>query len=237
MDRLWKRMAAVWLFSGMCFGLVAGEQFTVDVIQPESQKRFTVEVQKSVPETPSFIVVAYTTAICGPCNRWKATEKDKLIAAGVQVEYVDANKLKPGWASWLDRARRDYNMPIDTVPHFFVLSSKDRTLICPPLSGFKSAMHLISVGTRRNFMAPATKQAVTRLSCEEIRERIRRLYSPKQSLAFEVTPLQDVWRHITDGTGGTHTYRSDQVSCLALWEALALHDDAHKKVPEIRPED
>lgn len=238
MDRMWKSMAAVWLLSGMCFGLVAGEQFTVEVIQPsDSQKKFTLEVQSPVAESPSFIVVAYTTQFCGPCNRWKATEKDKLRLAGVRVEYLDANNLTPEWAAWVDKARRDYNIPITTVPHFFVLSSKDRTLMCPPLSGFKSAMHLISVGTRRNFMAPATKQAVTRLSCEEIRERIRGLYSPRQSLAFEVTPPRDVWRHITDGTGGTHTYRSDQVSCLALWEALALHDDAHKKVPEIRPEE
>lgn len=140
----------------------AGQQFTVEVLPP----RITVEVLQPVTsppvaEEPPCIVVAYTTAICGPCNRWKATEKDKLIAAGIRVEYLDANNLSPEWSAWVNQARRDHKMPIDTVPHFFVLSGKDRTLIGKPLSGFKSAMHLISVGTRRNFMAPPKKHDLT----------------------------------------------------------------------------
>lgn len=222
MDRLWKRVAALWLICGMCFGLMAGEQFSVEVIPPP------------VVESPSpCIVIAYTTQFCGPCNRWKATEKDKLIAAGIRVEYLDADRLSPEWSAWIDKARRDYGMPITTVPHFFVIDGKTRTLISPPLNGFKSALHLISVGTRRNFMAPPKRQAITGLSCEEIRSLIRARYSPRTPLQADVSPRSMVWNHLTDGSGGTHTYRDDQVSCLSMWEAMALHDDAHKANPQI----
>jgi hypothetical protein len=217
MQHFWKITAALWLLSGMGTGLFAESRFSVEVLQPQ----ITVEVVPPQDETisagPPFIVVAYTTQICGPCNRWKASEKDKLITAGVRVEYLDANNLSPEWSAWVDKARRDHNMPINTVPHFFVLSAKDRTLIGKPLSGFKSAVYLISVGTRRNFMAPPKKQNLT--------------YNPP---AYQATHGDMVALHNMLHGGGSWTWPGDLAQHLQHSHGVTLFPP-RRETPNFKP--
>lgn len=211
-------------FVVMCLGFVAGicgaqERFQVEVIQPEA--KVTVE--------PKPYWVMYSATYCGPCQRWKATEKAKLEHAGygVTVVMIDTD---PGAERWVQQ------YGVTTVPRFYLHDRQTRKVLAGPLVGFQSAVSMIQRAAGKRVLAPASKQAVTRLTCTEIRALVRSRYSPGRSLNADVSPRSMVWVHLTDGSSGTHTFTSDQVSCLSMWEALALHDDAHKRVPAIKPE-
>lgn len=213
-----------WMFVAvLCLGFLAGicgaqERFQVEVIQPES-----VAPTKQKPYW-----VMYSATYCGPCQRWKSTEKAKLEQAGyaVTVVMIDTD-------SGADRWVKQYG--VTTVPRFYLHDRQTRKVLAGPLVGFQSAVSMIQRAAGKRVLAPASRQAVTRLTCTEIRALVRSKYPRERSLNADVSPQSMVWGHLTDGSGGTHTFTHDQVSCLSMWEALALHDDAHSGHPAIRP--
>lgn len=197
----------LYLMAGLLCGVCSAQQFSVEVIQPEV---------KAPNEKPYFIMFSGT--YCGPCQRWKASEKQKLNDAGYQVTIINVDED--------DRWNAKYN--VTTVPRFFLLDRKTRRTLRGPWVGFTPAVTLIVNAQGKNLLAPADHSRKTaRLTCPEIRALVRGRYSPGRSLNADVSPQSMVWGHLTDGSGGTHTFTRDQVSCLLLWEALALHDDAH----------
>jgi len=199
----------MYLIAGFLCGLCSAEEW---VITDESTKP---EV-KTPNDKPYFIM--FTTAQCSPCQRWKASELKKVQAAGYQVTIIDINQD--------DRWNAKYN--VTTVPRFFLLDRKTRRTLKGPWVGFTPAVTLIVGANGKNLLAPADhSRKVARITCEEIRAMVRQRYRPGQLLNADVSPQSMVWGHLTDGSGGTHNFASDQVSCLSLWEALALHDDAH----------
>jgi thioredoxin-related protein len=206
----------LWLLFGLACGVLsAGEHSDVEVIYPDVVVIAEPEV-KAPNDKPYFIM--FSSTYCGPCQRWKASELKKLNAAGYQVTIINVDED--------DRWNAKYN--VTTVPRFFLLDRKTRRTLKGPWVGFTPAVTLIVNANGKNLLAPADHSRKTaRLTCPEIRALVRSRYSPGHSLNADVSPQSMVWGHLTDGSGGTHTFTRDQVSCLSLWEALALHDDAH----------
>lgn len=197
----------LYLIAGVLCGVCSAQQFSVEVIQPE------VKVPN---EKPYFIMFSGT--YCGPCQRWKASEKQKLNDAGYQVTIINVDED--------DRWNAKYN--VTTVPRFFLLDRKTRRTLRGPWVGFTPAVTLIVGANGKNLLAPADhSRKMARKTCPEIQALVRARYRYGQQLNADVSPQSMVWGHLTDGSGGTHNFASDQVSCLSLWEALALHDDAH----------
>ena len=201
-------LGIVYVMIGFVCGVCSAQQFSVEVIQQP--------VVQAPNEKPYFIMFSGT--YCNPCQRWKATEKAKLNAAGYQVTIINIDED--------DRWNAKYN--VTTVPRFFLLDRKTRKTLKGPWVGFTPAVTLIVGANGKNLLAPADHSwKVTRVTCEEIRAMVRQQYRHGQALNADVSPQSMVWGHLTDGSGGTHNFTRDQVSCLSLWEALALHDDAH----------
>lgn len=214
----------MFIFAFLCLGFLTGicgaqERFQVEVIQPR--------VVAPVELKPYWVM--YSAKYCGPCQRWRASEKAKLEQAGYSVTVVMID-TDPGADRWV----KQYG--VTTVPRFYLHDRETRKVLIGPLVGFQSAVSMIQRASGKRVLAPAKPQAVTRLTCTEIRALVRSKYHPGRSLNADVFPQSMVWGHLTDGSGGTHIFTSDQVSCLSMWEALALHDDAHSGSPAIRPE-
>lgn len=234
--RNWTTVGLAWLALGLCWGVLAGDQFTFDPnLRP--QFRAVVEPVNNPPAAPvdekPFFVFFTAGPLCGPCVRWETNEQPKVLKAGYGVEKVNIGN--PGiWQGWVDYYH------IERGPMFFIVDRKTNlALTMPPKGdtppepitwlGFTSAITLIQAAEGKRVLAPADHSVKTaRLTCPEIKALVRSLYSPGQELMNDVKPRSNVWNHLTDGSGGTHTFTHDQVSCLSLWEALALHDDAHE---------
>jgi len=65
----------------------------------------------------------------------------------------------------------------------------------------------------------------------ELRDWIRSNYNQNTRLTADVQPRSSVWQHLKEHR---HNFKSNQVSGLSQWEALALHDAAHDG--RIRPQ-
>lgn len=213
----------IWLLLGAACGVLgAGE---VEVIHPEVEVILPSSEVKEQPtvrapnDKPYFVM--YSATYCQPCQRWKLTEQAKLERAGYGVTVVLIDR-DPDADKWVSRYK------VSTVPQFFLHDRKTRRVLQGPWVGFTPAVTLITGANGKNLLAPADhSRKVTRLTCPEIRAMVLSRYAPGRSLNADVSPRSMVWGHLTDGSGGTHTFTADQVSCLSLWEALALHDDAH----------
>jgi hypothetical protein len=231
--RNWAAVGLAWLALGLCWGVLAGDQFTFDpTLQP--QFRVAAEQADNSPVAPvidkPFFVFFTAGPRCGPCIRWEANEQAKVLKAGYSVVKVDIGN--PGeWNNWV----RYYN--INTGPRFFLVDRKDLKAVKAkgPWVGFTAAITLVQAAEGKRVLAPADhSKKVTRLTCPEIKALVREMYRGK-GITTDVSPQSNVWNHLTDGSHGTHTFTRDQVSCLYLWEALCLHDDAHG-ARTIRPE-
>jgi hypothetical protein len=233
--RNWATVGLAWLALGLCWGVLAGDQFTFD---PNLQPQFHVVVEQvdSPPAAPvieePFFVFFTAGPLCGPCIRWEANEHAKVLKAGYSVVKVDIRN--PGkWDSWVQY----YN--INTGPRFFMVERKHLKAVegKGPWIGFTPAATLILAAGGKPEAVPAPVQRArknTRLTCAEIKNLVRERYRGNE-ITTDVSPQSNVWNHLTDGSHGTHTFTRDQVSCLYLWEALCLHDDAHG-ARAIRPE-
>lgn len=202
---------SIWLLLGLACGVLsAGEAVPIFPVTADQQSAVQAPNEK-----PYFIMFSGT--YCGPCQRWKATEKAKLNAAGYQVTIVNIDED--------DRWNAKYN--VTTVPRFFLLDRKTRKTLRGPWVGFTPAVTLIMGANGKNLLAPADhSRKVTRITCEEIRAMVRQRYQPGQSLNADVSPQSLVWVHLTDGSGGTHT--SVAIRCRAclsgkLWHCMTIH--------------
>lgn len=216
--REWLINGALWLSIGVCCGVLsAGQKFSVEVIHDEAKP-----VEQVAADKPYFIM--FSGSFCDPCRRMKATELPKLLKSGYQTTVIMVDsKTDPMAEKW----QQKYG--VTRLPTIFLLDRKTRKTLKGPYIGFTSAITLISDARGRSVMAPAQSlpNRNARLTCPEIRALVRSKYQPGRSLNADVSPQSMVWGHLTDGSGGTHTFTRDQVACLSLWEALALHDDAH----------
>lgn len=211
-----------WFILGMCCGFLnAGEQFSVEVITEE-------QLKQAAPEPGKPYWVMFSATYCAPCKQWQATEKPIMEKAGYTVTVVHCD-TDPNWPRWKKR------FEVSRYPTFFLLDRTTRETLIGPVEGTKSAVLMIRDINRWGVWPKKVDAVTTRLTCPEIRALVRSRYQEGQDLSFDVSPRGNVWSHLTSGADGSHTFTADQVSCLTLWEALALHDDAHS-ARTIRPD-
>ncbi len=203
---------SIYLLLGLCCGLCsAGDWVITEQAAPAEQGK------------PYWIM--FTAKWCSPCQRWKKNEKPIMEKAGYAVTLIDIDHDPQA-----DKWKKKYG--VETVPTFFLLNRQTRETMIGPVVGAKSAVLMIRDINRwgvwpRKTSSIAITTTPAKLTCSEIRALVRSRYTPGRRLNSDVSPQSQVWIHLTDGSGGTHNFTSDQVSCLSLWEALALHDDAH----------
>jgi thiol-disulfide isomerase/thioredoxin len=118
----------------LCFCVDARGQFTVEVIQPEIIK---------ANEKPYFVM--FSATYCEPCQRWKATELQKLNKAGYQVTVINIDQD--------DQWNKKYG--VTTVPRFFLLDRKTRRTLKGPWIGFTPALTMIMGANGKGLLAPA----------------------------------------------------------------------------------
>ena len=117
----------------LCFCVDARGQFTVEVIQPEVKAN----------EKPYFVMFSGT--YCGPCQRWKANELERLNKAGYEITIINVDHD--------DRWNAKYG--VTTVPRFFLLDRKTRKTLRGPWVGYTPAVTLIMNAQGKNLLAPA----------------------------------------------------------------------------------
>jgi len=158
--------------------------------------------------TPAPYLLMFTAEWCGPCQAWKKSGKKKQIEeAGISVTFVDIDQ-NPKY--------RIAGGPLPAVERFPTF-----WLMIPPNP------KPVKVWTGTVSHTDVRANIRLRRSKEDLDKWIRSHYTPETPLNTVMKDNAEVWNHLIDGTGGTHTFTKEQVYGLDLWVSLALHDAVH----------
>lgn len=176
------------------------------------------------PNADGAYIVMFTASWCGPCNSFKNNTASKWKAAGVSITYVDVD-AQPQWKQ-------------PNYPTFWAVSRRTAKPIkkwigTPPLSSVlevtqpKPATEATPAAPPENPADGAIKSPPAVYgSTSSLRDWIHSRYTPQTQLWADVQPRSRVWTHLTN----EHGFPPDAVRGLTQWEAMALHDSAHRGI-------
>jgi len=166
-------------------------------------------------------LVMFTATWCGPCQNWKRSSKPRAISsAGFQIVYVDIDQ-QPKWKT------AGKKLPaVDRYPTFWLVDPLTK-LPVKVWTGDVSVQEIQQQLDGSGGDRLKTDVRRSRRTKSDIESWVRKNYSQSDNLKSDVFPRNNVWNHLTDGSGGTHVFVSEQISGLELWIALALHDAVH----------
>lgn len=177
--------------------------------------------EKPQPKTYSwgpdhFRLTVYSESWCGPCQRQKKIEHPKLHP-GVKVRYLPSNQM-PKFPE-----NRKSQIPFSNLEYWDGQAYKPvkRWL------GFTTANQVnAAVDSKVDQLSGRGKVPTIYADAapaSNLQQWVRQRYKPGQQLMADVSPRSSVWMHLVQ-----HGFSSAEVRGLSMWDALCLHDAAHR---------
>lgn len=180
-----------------------------------------LEIPQEQTEPPQIYLISEPW--CGLCP----AAARNLSAAGIsykKVSIAEAKRLRLPFA----QVQRGGKWTItENVPQVTYPGAQTAML------GLHNASQYRSYASKRPGVSRDTGSRV-RMGRDEIDAWVRANYTRSTPLGATVSPVSNVWYHLTDGNPN-HTFTSEQVNGLEQWVALALHAEIHKTNPRITP--
>lgn len=191
----------------IAIAMLACQQFTVNVVQPEPTFDVRVVASEPVAETtsekPFRYLVKFTSETCGPCKSWDKTERPKLEKQGVWISVVDCTHGNK-WG-------------VSRVPEFWVVNTDSRK-VHEKFHGHTSADVLLeSIGEPVSTCTPLVNSVQT--------SAVSSIYNGKAGSSHE-SRVSLIDHLFTEGIhAGRHTM--SDLNKLSDNELNALHERDH----------
>lgn len=194
----------------------------VEEPEPQLEENILVESVSYEDDVPDLYVIKFGSADCPPCLTWDVNEKPKLEAAGVKVVYIDTKNPRNR------KIVRDYG--VTSLPRFLIARNSTKKITHP--DQYNQLHHYVGYFSADFFLKIINNDFASEKMSMKIEvvddnsphlDWIRARYNKNSILKADVSPRSDVWSHLTN-----HGFTFDGIKNLNEWDALCLHDAAHK---------